>query len=85
MGRPHDWGPRAPARKPQDDSTPARRQIVPNPTRILRQSTASGRRPPNRVFRDSFFEAAGFEDLPIGLAGGACRTLQSVLESGDYP
>jgi hypothetical protein len=40
------------------------------------------RRPPNRPFRDRLFESAGFEDLPISLAGGACRTLQAVLESG---
>jgi hypothetical protein len=39
-------------------------------------------RTPNRVFRSPFFEAAGFEDLPIGLAGGSSRSLQGLLESG---
>jgi hypothetical protein len=27
------------------------------------------------------FNAAGFETLVVGLAGGGCRTLQAVLES----
>jgi hypothetical protein len=39
------------------------------------------RRPPNRPFRDQLFESTGFEELLIGLAGGACRTLQAVLEA----
>jgi hypothetical protein len=39
------------------------------------------RRPPNRPFRDQLFEGAGFEELIIGVAGGACRRLQAVLES----
>jgi hypothetical protein len=81
MVRPHNWGPRAPARKPLDDSTPARRLIVPNPTRMLRQRTRRLSRPANQPFRSPFFEAAGFEDLPIGLAGGSSRSLQCLLEA----
>jgi hypothetical protein len=39
------------------------------------------RQPPNEAFRDQLFEAAGFETLLVNLAGGACQTLQAVLDA----
>jgi hypothetical protein len=41
------------------------------------------RRPPNRPFRDELFQSAGFDSLLISVTGGACRTLQSVVQSED--
>jgi hypothetical protein len=36
---------------------------------------------PNRPFRDDAYAASGLGGLTIDVAGGACRTLQAVLES----